>query len=1232
MSTLILDYTLNTLTLANPDASCPANVTGCAVGTGPGATTLGTFPQALDFGGTGHFTVALPVTSLNRTKFCVRLVFKVDHPVTSRQNLVESTILPFSCYLVPGSGGSDFHLIASVTTDATGTGKASTQYHHTFHLTTWYAVDLVYDTDTLGVFVNDTIYSVHAFPDGTIAAGTGNQLFAGIASNGTSYPFNGSMAKLELHADIPIALESQIDERRAHPQWYLTYKEEAVKSSLAFGEPTLEFYYDLASSSWVQIFPGGVIMYNDANGQAFEMHGAILGAYWSLPNRAVIGYLISDEIDGATGGSRKSLFNQGGIYWSRRTGAIPVTGQIWVDYESMGESGAIGLPRSAAVAVGGGLRQTFERADMYLKAGAAKAFEVNGAILAKYLATGSTATWGFPVSNEGNIMKDSAVIGRISEFERCTIYWSASTGAYEVHGSIRDKYKAVHGPSGDLGFPTSDESDVPGASGARYNTFQHGSIVWFGSAAETYVCMAFDITLGRINTQESEGWLRGQNDVYMHASIEDNGHVIHSERIPSSGDSDGHNIFDVNKTFNLGPNGIVPNSPSRVIRFTLDIWDSDWPDGDDHLGFFDHTLEMANAWGMRGNPSGLFNSGSFDNINSITWSVAPRINEALLTESQRWWGVQNRGTDPLTYAQYASAFRDVDSETEWWDITDWLEKAFYELVIDTLAKNGNCFGMSLESIYSKKHRSILRLPLDRFVDWEPVRNEFNIKHQYQVGASAIWWFVGQFLSGQTHDPVSVFRDTRAAFFSGCDPVLCISQNYDFSGAPHCILPIGWNDSVKPWQILIHDPNFPSMSAGDPGPRILTVDPDANTYFYDGGGNKYSGGEWTGGRMHYMPFDVVNERPRTPIYDAILLLLAGVIVILGSDSETISLTDENGVDLDAFGADSINRLKAGRNLTNKFVSVKGFDQTRDSRNIDYQIRECAQLPSDRPRPEDPKQPRRPRPHGVLPSELYMRSERKQYSRVAPPNKRSGDDWKRLTLKEYLCQLAPAAIRTNFAQPAHANYVAANQGRLLHYLSDDALIKEIIGAAIGDRPPVDPYPPVTKNFIHTTRGLRQGRLRYAVKQGFSELMLMGETVTAEPHRIEVRDLGTHTNTVTVKGTRDKAFNLEIHNKLGAGKDELRISISGIPLTAGGELKMNIKPGLGGVELVSAGQEIKATVRFEYKKSGGEIRSTFPVKEMGGVRVVPSTFITANQLKVNRINNLFGESLDSQLIQPM
>ena len=124
MSTKIIDYTLDTLTPANPDASVPATVTGGAIVAGPGATTLGNFAQALDFDGTARLSAVFPVASLNRTKFCVRLVFKVDDPVTVRQILVESKILPFSFYLAPGSGGSAFHLVASVTTDTYGAGKA----------------------------------------------------------------------------------------------------------------------------------------------------------------------------------------------------------------------------------------------------------------------------------------------------------------------------------------------------------------------------------------------------------------------------------------------------------------------------------------------------------------------------------------------------------------------------------------------------------------------------------------------------------------------------------------------------------------------------------------------------------------------------------------------------------------------------------------------------------------------------------------------------------------------------------------------------------------------------------------------------------------------------------------------------------------------------------------------------------------------------------------------------
>lgn len=77
---------------------------------------------------------------------------------------------------------------------------------------------------------------------------------------------------------------------------------------------------------------------------------------------------------------------------------------------------------------------------------------------------------------------------------------------------------------------------------------------------------------------------------------------------------------------------------------------------------------------------------------------------------------------------------------------------------------------------------------------------------------------------------------------------------------------------------------------------------------------------------------------------------------------------------------------------------------------------------------------------------------------------------------------------------------------------------------------------------------------------------------------------------------------------------------------------KPGIGEVELFSAGQEINATVHFEYASRGETLNSRFLRKEQEGLRVVPSTFITSNQLKVSRIGKIFGDSLSSILVQAL
>ena len=100
---------------------------------------------------------------------------------------------------------------------------------------------------------------------------------------------------------------------------------------------------------------------------------------------------------------------------------------------------------------------------------------MHGAILAKYLAL-NPAALGLPTTDETSVPGYTS--GRKTELPGATIYWSAATGAHEVHGAIRDKWLAAGGPAGFVGLPTSDEQNVTGVTGAKYNQFQGANIYW----------------------------------------------------------------------------------------------------------------------------------------------------------------------------------------------------------------------------------------------------------------------------------------------------------------------------------------------------------------------------------------------------------------------------------------------------------------------------------------------------------------------------------------------------------------------------------------------------------------------------------------------------------------------------------------------------------------------------------------------------------------------------------
>jgi hypothetical protein len=109
---------------------------------------------------------------------------------------------------------------------------------------------------------------------------------------------------------------------------------------------------------------------------------------------------------------------------------------------------------------------------------------VVGEIEKKYLALGGCGSLlGAPITAEQGCPDQ---VGRYSVFDQGSIYWTPQLGAFEVHGRIRDAWKAAGWEAGELGYPISDEYAV---TGGRRSDFQHGSITWSSSTDQTSITL-----------------------------------------------------------------------------------------------------------------------------------------------------------------------------------------------------------------------------------------------------------------------------------------------------------------------------------------------------------------------------------------------------------------------------------------------------------------------------------------------------------------------------------------------------------------------------------------------------------------------------------------------------------------------------------------------------------------------------------------------------------------------
>jgi uncharacterized protein with LGFP repeats len=164
-------------------------------------------------------------------------------------------------------------------------------------------------------------------------------------------------------------------------------------------------------------------------------------------------------------------------YTSPQTGTHEVTGAILDDYKALGgPTGRLGYPITSELATpnGKGRYNHFQYGSIYWTA-TTGANQVGGAIKNTWAYLGwETSALGFPTTNE---LVTPSGRGRFNAFQKGAIYWGPGTGARELRGAIWSRYGALGWERSPLGFPLTNELGTPNGKG-RYNHFQAGSIYW----------------------------------------------------------------------------------------------------------------------------------------------------------------------------------------------------------------------------------------------------------------------------------------------------------------------------------------------------------------------------------------------------------------------------------------------------------------------------------------------------------------------------------------------------------------------------------------------------------------------------------------------------------------------------------------------------------------------------------------------------------------------------------
>ena len=252
-----------------------------------------------------------------------------------------------------------------------------------------------------------------------------------------------------------------------------------------------------------QEFRSGAIYWSPGSG-AHVVLGAIRESWnkqrWET---GPLGYPTTDENCGLVGGGCWQGFENGTVHWSHPTGARALLGAIKDKWGATGwETGPLGYPVDDMWCglTRGGCIQNFERGTVYWSATAGARTVTPGPGRDRWAAQGyEGGPLGYPTGDPRcGLAADSCA----QDFQGGTIAWSASTGARKVEGAILARWSTGGREAGALGLPTA-EMWCGLAQGGCVQLFQRGALYWSGATGARAVSGPIQQAWG------AQGWETG---------------------------------------------------------------------------------------------------------------------------------------------------------------------------------------------------------------------------------------------------------------------------------------------------------------------------------------------------------------------------------------------------------------------------------------------------------------------------------------------------------------------------------------------------------------------------------------------------------------------------------------------------------------------------------------------------------------------------------------------------